>query len=122
MFDTEDQAMRAAQRKARRQAKREQQLREKVIGALLAHREGRDFLWWLLGIGKIGPNPFTANALTTSFNCGELNVGQQIQAAIIEASPAGYVQLIKERAEDDDRARTSADAESDPDTEPEPDA
>ncbi len=67
-----------------------------VVSALLTHREGRKYLWWLLEIGRIGQQPFTSNALTTSFNCGELNVGQQILSRIIEVNPAGYVQMQKE--------------------------
>src|SRR5690606_41749848 len=55
------------------------------------------FLWFLLEITKVGRQPFTANALTTSFCCGELNIGQQIVAQIIEADPAGYVRLLEEK-------------------------
>lgn len=121
MFDDEDQAMRAAQRRERRKVKREQQLREKVISTLMQHREGRDFMWWLLGIGRIGSQPFTNNALTTAFNCGELNVGQQIQAAIIESSPASYVQMMKEQA-DDARPDAGTNTSPDPDSEPDPES
>lgn len=68
---------------------------------LLATRKGRYYLWWLLRIGRIGAQPFTNNALATSFACGELNVGQQILAHIIEVDPAGYALMIQEKANDD---------------------
>ena len=78
-----------------------------AMRALLAHANGRKFLWNLLRIGKVGVQPFTANALTTSFNCGEMNVGQQILDHIIEVDPAGYVQMMKE-SEDERSTRDTA--------------
>lgn len=57
---------------------------------------GRKFLWWLLEIGKVGLQPFTSNALNTAFQCGELNVGNQILAKILEVDPAVYVQMQQE--------------------------
>lgn len=68
---------------------------------LLSTREGRTYLWWLLRIGRVGAQPFTTNALTTAFGCGELNIGQQILAHIIEVNPAGYALMIQEKADDD---------------------
>lgn len=67
--------------------------------------QGREFMYWLLEIGKIGRNPFTANALITSFQCGELNVGQQIQAYLQEISPKDYSHMLEEKAkeQEDDR-------------------
>lgn len=71
-----------------------------AVEALLQHKHGRKFLWWLLEIGAIGRQPFTANALSTSFACGELNVGQQILERIIVTSPDGYVGMLKEQQND----------------------
>lgn len=68
-----------------------------VVSALMGHRGGRKFLWWLLQVGKaVGHNPFTNNALTTSFGCGEMQVGQQILAELIEADPELFPTLMKE--------------------------
>lgn len=67
-----------------------------AVQALLEHEHGRKFLWWLLQIGRVGTQPFSNNALTTSFACGELNVGQQVLAKIIEVNPAGYVRMMEE--------------------------
>lgn len=70
---------------------------DKAINMLAERLEGRDLLWWLLEQCHIAQQPFTANALTTSFNCGEMNVGLKIQSRIIEANPAVYVRMMQER-------------------------
>jgi hypothetical protein len=62
--------------------------------------QGRTFFFWLLELAGIGQNPFTANALTTSFKCGELNIGQQILAQIIEVAPADYLKMLREKEEE----------------------
>lgn len=74
---------------------------------LLRRRPGRKFLWNLLGQHNIGHQPFTANALTTAFNCGLLDGGQRILADILEADPEGYVRMQKEMS-DEQRTRTSS--------------
>ena len=86
--------------------------RERIDNFVLAAMQtpsGRDYFYWLLELCSIGRNPFTANALSTSFNCGELNVGQQIQAHIIEVTPADYLRMLQERQEEQDGRRTDTD-------------
>lgn len=92
-----------------------------ALTALFQHEHGRKLLWWLLRIGRVGTQPFANNALNTSFNCGELNVGQQILDRITSVSPEGYVNMMKEMADERTRrdsaladARTNARAEPDP--------
>ena len=77
-----------------------------AVKALLDHRHGRRLLWWMLRIGGIGKQPFAVNALTTAFACGELNVGQQILDRIIAVSPEGYIEMMKENA-NESRERTN---------------
>lgn len=69
---------------------------EQALSALLSTPVGRRYLRRLLAFGKIGQQPFTTNALTMSFQCGELNVGQQILADILSVNPDGYVMMQKE--------------------------
>ncbi len=70
-----------------------------AIGQLLQHAHGRRLLYWLLEIGKaIGINPFTGNALTTAFACGEQGVGQQVMVRILDKHPNGFMTMLKERA------------------------
>jgi hypothetical protein len=82
------------------------------VKAAFTTQQGREYFYFLLEISGIGKNPFTANALTTSFSCGELNVGQQIQAHIIEVAPDGYLQMLKEREEERLNAERSSAADS----------
>lgn len=79
---------------------------ESAIEALLQAPNGRKFLWWLLELGGFGRNPFTNNALSTSFNCGELNVSQKILARIVEVNPAGYAQMVTEKEDERERRDT----------------
>jgi hypothetical protein len=74
----------------------DRELIDSAISALLQHAHGKKFLWWLLEIGRVGGQPFTANSLHTAFNCGELNVGQRILDRLISVSPEGYVDMMKE--------------------------
>lgn len=71
--------------------------------ALLKAPNGRKVLWWLLQIGRVGQQPFANNALQTAFGCGELNVGQQVLDRITSVSPEGYLDMMKEMA--DERSR-----------------
>lgn len=80
---------------------------DSALVGLLQSYEGRKYLWWLLRIGKVGLQPFTSNALNTSFACGELNVGQQILDHIMSVNPAGYVAMMTENANE----RSSRDSE-----------
>jgi hypothetical protein len=71
--------------------------RDDFIRAAVLHHQGREYLYWLLELCGIGRNPFTANALTTAFSCGELNVGQQIQAHLIEVAPNAFLEMLAEK-------------------------
>lgn len=86
----------AERRRAARELKNEKLLRDKFIADSLKRPDGRAFLWWLLQIGKFGTQPFGADPHQTAFGCGELNVGQQIFAAIVEADPAGFLRMQQE--------------------------
>jgi hypothetical protein len=92
-----------------------------ALGALMQHEQGRKLLWWTLRIGQVGTQPMGHNALNTAFNCGQLNVGQQILDRITSVSPEGYVNMMKEMADERTRrdnaltdARTKPDAGTDP--------
>jgi hypothetical protein len=83
--------------------------------AALGTKQGREYLWWLMEVAGIGRNPYTGNALDTSFKCGELNVGQQIQAHLMEASPEGYLNMLREKQKEqedgnNERARILTDS------------
>lgn len=80
-----------------------------ALAAVMSHSGGRRLLYWLLSLGQLGGNPFTNNALTTAFACGELNVAQRLQARMIEVNASSFtamlVEMENERRENDtDRA------------------
>ena len=103
MMLDEERQVRKANRRYRDYERTRALNRRDVIRALANHKSGREFLYWLLEIGHMGRNPFSTNALTTAFACGESNVSQQIQAAFIEAAPSDYMKMLKE---EDDARRT----------------
>jgi len=80
--------------------------RREFIRKALRDPGGQRLLLWLLEISKVGNQPFTSNALTTAFQCGELNIGNQLLADLMETDPAGYVNMTSRRdAERADRER-----------------
>lgn len=90
--------------------------RDQFVKAMLETREGREYAYWLLELGKVGRNPYSGNALSTAFSCGELNVSQQIQAHIIEVAPAAFLKLLAEKEEERLNAiRSDTDSDADPD-------
>lgn len=103
-----------------REAKKVSALREaqinKGLSRLVETSEGREFLWWLLQIGKWATQPHSANALNTAFACGELNVGQQIVDRLLRENPAVLVQMLKDHH--DARTDTQPDTNTDADAEP----
>ena len=97
-----------SQQRARKSRQVDDFLRE-----TLALREGREFFYWLLALCKVGHNPFSNNALTTSFACGELNVGQQVTSRIMDVAPEHYLNMLREQKEEQDNVtRTIAAARS----------
>lgn len=78
------------------------------IRQALIDRKGQKFIWWLLQVGKYGVNPFAPDAVTMAFQSGEMNVGSQILARVIDVNPLGFAQLQIERKLEDDRRRSSA--------------
>lgn len=87
--------------------------RDDFIKAAVQHRQGREYLYWVLELCGMGRNPFTANALTTSFACGQLNVGQQIQAHLIEVAPDSFLAMLTEKEEERLNAARSDSARAD---------
>lgn len=101
-----------------RKEQRREKLRQANIDAsiklLLREAEGRDFIWWLLEISKVNHQPFAVNAMTTAFQCGELNVGNQLYHRILETDPDGYLTMLKEinrERQDRDNAVRSANSD-----------
>jgi hypothetical protein len=108
----------AVARQLNRIAEREYANQTAALRKLTLTGEGRDLLWWLLRIGRVGLQPFALDPYQHAFNSGELNVCQQILARIIEAEPAGYLRLLEDQI-NADRERTTLSREqviSEPDS------
>ena len=103
----DDKQAEALSRRAREWSKTDKRELDDAVQAMLLHRSTRKYLYWLMDIGKaIGQNPFTGDALTTAFQCGEANVGQQVMAHLIEVAPAGFLELLKEVGDERSRRDT----------------
>lgn len=90
--------------------------RDEFVRAALTTKEGREYIYWILELAKMGRNPYSGNALSTAFACGELNVGQQVQAHIIEVAPNAFLKMLAEKEEERlnaIRPESSSDSQSD---------
>lgn len=76
---------------------------DETLRVLLTLDKGQKLIWWLLQIGKVGTQPFTVDPHTTSFQCGELNVGQRILDRLIEVNPTGYAEMQLKRKNEYER-------------------
>lgn len=95
----DDHTAEAINRRQREWVKFDQDELNDAVRAMLEHKQTRQYLWWLLTISKaIGENAFTGNALSTAFECGMQNVGQEIMAHLIGCAPEGFITLMKENA------------------------
>ena len=92
----------------RRFAESDRRDREAAYRLLLESPVGRKLLrHYLFDLTRFfGSTPFTAQALTTSFNCGEQNVGTRIFDELCAVDPAAFGTLIAEQANEQ---RTRAD-------------
>jgi len=80
--------------------KQDEEQIDAALGALLQHPGGRKLLWWMLGIGGVGSQPFAGDPQRTAFNCGQLNVGNQLLERIVRTDPSGYVFMMQEQADE----------------------
>lgn len=103
----------------RKHIEEDRRAREEGLRSLLQTYEGRRYFWLLLEDCGVFRNPFTGNALTTSFNAGEQNVGQKLLAHLIQTAPETFTVMQKEnadaqrhRAADAERLRAAFDSDS----------
>lgn len=93
---------------------------DKALNALLATEEGRQFVWWLLTVGRWQTMPYAGEATNaTNFALGEMNVGNQIFARLMEVNPQGYLRIVEDQ---NDRTKSEPDAEPGSDTSADSDA
>lgn len=81
-----------------RKAKRRDRAHDAVLGALMERAEGRAWLWELLGFCGVFQSSFAPNALEMARREGQRNVGLRLLAEINRVAPDGYMQMLKEQA------------------------
>lgn len=90
-----------------RYAREDDEAVDSAVKHLLSISNGRKYLWRLLELGKVGAQPFNNDPHITAFNCGELNVGQQILNHMLMVDPKSYGMLQEEKV-NEHRIRTAA--------------
>jgi hypothetical protein len=72
---------------------------------LLAHRQGRRLVWWLMAEAGVFRNPWNENASAMAFAAGSMNVGQRLLSEIFAVSPDAFNVMLKESQDDARRKR-----------------
>lgn len=103
MAQHDDKVAEAQAREQQRFAEYDEAQINRAMLELLETEQGQKFLWWLLQIGQYGMQPFAADPLKTAFNCGELNIGNQVMLRICEVNPTGFAQLQENRKQENER-------------------
>lgn len=71
---------------------------------LMQHKQGRRFMWRLLGIAGLYRNPMQGDGdAFTNLRCGMQAVGQQMVAEIHGLCPERYFEMVKEQQGSDGR-------------------
>jgi len=89
----------AAVDKKTRKADRVENRRLAAFKTVMASREGRRYVWWLLEQTGVFRSSFTGNS-TTFFNEGQRNVGLMLVADINAAAPELYIVMLDEAKDD----------------------
>lgn len=79
-----------------RASKRWDDKRAKVILSIMFTEDGRRWMREVLELCRIGDNPFSKDALIMSFRCGEINIGNQLMAQVMNVAPQQYMQMMNE--------------------------
>ena len=94
--------------------------RDEFVKAACITVEGREYFYWLMEITSVNGQPFSGNALGTSFNCGQLEIGRVIRDHLVRTAPQGYLNILTDKqkeAEEDARSLINTDAGTDSNTE-----
>lgn len=102
MHDPTDLRQQALNTEAQRQ-REEQRARQRKddLVWLMGTKPGRRIAWRLLEETGVYRNPFNNSGSVMAFNCGQMNVGQQFLAEIMEHAPDAYLNLLKEAKTND---------------------
>lgn len=82
--------------------RRDQAVRDNTLRALCAHKDGRDFLWWLLEQGNTFGVAFATDSAgrhdtgLSAFLAGKQSYGRLVLDEILRAAPEAYLSMTKE--------------------------
>lgn len=103
------------QAKAAERAAREAQVeQDEVVCTILRTPAGRKWLHDKLVMCNTFCTPYAVDSDATIFNCGQQNVGFQLLADIMSASPDLYVIMMKENTDGRPNVERPAEPDSDP--------
>lgn len=80
----------------RRLSKEAAAARKETLRGFMASSAGRKWFYDFLTAHSAYTNPFRRDPYVTAFECGELNVAQQVMAELVEADEGLYLQMLKE--------------------------
>lgn len=66
---------------------------------LMGHKQGKRFMWRLLGMTGMFKQPHIPGTDDVLFRCGEMNIGLQLNAEIHTLCPERYNEMVKEHQE-----------------------
>lgn len=81
---------------AEKETKSEAQLSAEHLRTMMLEQQGRKWFFDLLTKCHILRNPFSPDPLRMSFECGEMNIGQQVFIELQAACPDLYLQMMEE--------------------------
>lgn len=87
---------RSSVRQAQKTAKIAESLRHATLTQLMSTPTGRAWMYDLLARCHIGSTPFSTDALTTAFQCGEQNIGLQLWGDLQSTCPDQYILMMRE--------------------------
>jgi len=97
-LDDTDQSKGRSKRKTK--AEQEQARRDVALRQIMATREGRAWMYWILNFAGVFRLSFAGEAThATAFNEGQRNVGQILFADVNRVTPAQYLTMMTEAQE-----------------------
>lgn len=84
-------------REAARKERNRESSETQDLAAVLATREGRRFLWWMLGQTRLDDVCKEPGGSETYFALGQRNVGLILKAKIIETNERAWLEMQREQ-------------------------
>lgn len=74
-------------------------MRQVTLKAILSHREGRDFFWWLLEQGNVHGETFSPDPYISAYAQGARSYGKKVLDEVLRTDANAYLIMIKENRE-----------------------